>query len=409
MSRKRDMAQQSEAFDQAMVALEAGLTSSAEEEQAVRAAENPPINEVLDAVEGLRPLTWTRRPESVGFLSVRLGLGRRPSRTVINMPDRPSAGPAIDRILTLRNRFELADPVPVLAQLAYGALGVAGDDSVAKDIARAVVGQLIGLHSPAEVVVAAVASPATAAAWDWLKWTPHVSSPNSPLNSDHLAVSRSACLSLVADVESLIEERSGRGSGIGDDEVNSPFVILLIEDDAIVDRSRLMEIAKRGPAHGVSTIWCTPSAERLPSSCRTYVDVNRLAGVVQAVFVDDRMQVPLSQFERLGLDAALTHVPSPGAARGHRIARGRCQRSACGRVLCNAGRQGTDVVPPGSPRSLVGGWINRRPFTRSAASSRQGIRSEGAYRPVGHRSVLSRLEIPGPPCLGRRHDGSWQE
>lgn len=309
MSRKRDARQRAEEFEAAMVALTQELTAAADEERLVRAAEHPAIGEVVAAVEGLRPLMWTRRPDRAGFLDLRLGLGARPSRTTVVMPSRAAPGPLLDRLTALRAGFEMTDPVPVVAELANGCLGVAGDDAVAADIARALVGQLVGLHSPAEVVLAGVASPGSAPAWDWLKWTPHVSSPTSPLAADHLAVSRGACLALVAEIEALIDRRANRqaGGGSGDDiaDEDRPSVVLLVVDDASADRSRLVDIAERGPAHGVTLIWCAPSVERLPSPCRTYVEADRSAGMMRAVFVDDRTPVVLGEVERLGSDMAV--------------------------------------------------------------------------------------------------------
>jgi S-DNA-T family DNA segregation ATPase FtsK/SpoIIIE len=293
-SRRREGLHQSEVFESAMTSLERELIMAAETERSVRSAENPSIVELLPAVEALQPLTWTRRPGGSGFLAVRLGMGPLPSRSTVTLADRQVGGPLFDRVIELKERFAAVNPVPVVAELGQGALGVAGEDEGAGAVARALVGQLVALHSPAELVVAAVASAATAPGWDWLKWTPHVSSPGSPLTSPHLAVGRGACHALVAEIEGLIDERTKADHGCQD----LPIVVLLV-------RSRIADIARRGPTVGVAVVWKAPSVERLPASCRTYIEIDVAAGWARAVFVEHRDPVLLSDVESLPPNAAM--------------------------------------------------------------------------------------------------------
>ena len=300
-SRRRDAQHQAEQFESGMAALEQEFTEAAETERSVRGAEHPAVPDILSAVEGLAPLTWTRQPGGSGFLSVRLGLGTMASRSTVVLPNRQAGGPWFDRVVELQERFSSVSSVPVTAELGSAPLGLAGEGELASDVARAVIGQVVALHSPAEVVVAAVASTVSAPGWDWLKWSPHVSSPNSPLAAPHLAVGQGACLTLVAAIEDLIEERTDGESGT----VCLPVVVLLVEDDAAVERSRVADIARRGPAVGVSVVWRAPSVERLPASCRTYLETDPAGGWARAVFVDERNPVPLSSVERLQPNAAM--------------------------------------------------------------------------------------------------------
>jgi len=303
-SRRRAFAQALAEFHEALADLDGEMGRSAAEEHATRLGENPPTNELAEAIDGLRPLTWTRRPNGPGFLEVRLGLGIRPSRSTLKLPSNAKQrSPGFGELVALEGKYAEVIGVPVVADLkAKGALGISGDDDLARDIARGVIAQIVGLHSPAEVVLAGVASAATAINWDWIKWTPHVTSPHSPLQSPQLAVGQGACLNLVAEIEALIDERAGRKDGEGVDDV---CVVLLVEDDAAIERSRLVAIAERGAAHNVMVVWCAPSTEQLPAACRTYLEANRSAGTVGAVYVDNREPVALSDVERIDVAAAL--------------------------------------------------------------------------------------------------------
>ena len=85
-------------------------------------------------------------------------------------------------------QFRVIEGVPIVSQLrTSGSLGVAGDRGVVDDVARGMVLQLVGLHSPAEVVLTAITSAQSRERWDWLQWLPHVGSGHSPLSGDHLA------------------------------------------------------------------------------------------------------------------------------------------------------------------------------------------------------------------------------
>ena len=53
----------------------------------------------------------------------------------------------------------------------------------------------------------------------------------------------------------------------------TPNLVVIIEDDAPVDRARLVRIAERGPDVGVHVIWCASNIAALPAACRTYVSV----------------------------------------------------------------------------------------------------------------------------------------
>lgn len=302
MTRRSTARSEAERFTSQLGQLAEDLSRAADEERAARGGEHPPTDDLLAAVDGLLPLLWARRPGDAGFLEVRLGLGPLPSRTSVELPRTLPPSPEAARLVEVRDQYATISGVPVVANLQSSALGIAGESDRVRDLGRAVLVQVLTLHSPAEVVVAAVASTASASAWDWLKWTPHVSSPASPLSVPHLGVGRNACLDLVAALEDLVESRTTTKAGA---EVQvGPAVVLLVEDDAAIDRSRLVHLAERGPAAGVGVVWCAASMERLPASCRVFASEDRAGQNLRAHFVDDATTVVLEQPERVPADAS---------------------------------------------------------------------------------------------------------
>lgn len=253
-------------FRQAVQDLGLRLEDLARQEVAARCIEHPDVNEIIEATEVRGPLLWARRRDLPGFLDVRFGLGSMPSRTTVELPRRNDSEPSNWQLLDdLADRFRLVHDVPVVTSLAdVGNIGIAGDRERTLDAARAAVYHLVGLHSPAELVMCALGSVGLEPEWDWLKWVPHVTSDHSPIDADHLASSPGACQRVVAAIEDLVD---GRSSAEGD----GPAVVVLVENTCPVERNRLVALAENGPAVGVHLLWLAETEQELPAACRTFV------------------------------------------------------------------------------------------------------------------------------------------
>ncbi|MGV8907380.1 MAG: FtsK/SpoIIIE domain-containing protein [Propionicimonas sp.] len=289
MTSHRSLRAQKKQFDESMLRLQAKLENERETERRVRLLESPSLAEVERAVELLGPLLWTRRPEHSGFLGVGLGLGRAASRNTVVLPQNNDTLPDCwEQMEELRAAFSVIDDVPIVADLNRdGSIGIAGPRSEVAGVARGLMMQVLGLHSPAEVVVCAVVSPVSRLDWEWLKWVPHTSSAHSPLAGEHLADGPTGASSLFAQVEGLIESRlSGKApksrgdvredEGMDDQPASRvPALLLLIENDAPIDRGRATRLAERGPDVGVHVLWCAPATAQLPAACRTFIELDR--------------------------------------------------------------------------------------------------------------------------------------
>ncbi len=254
-------------------------TAAAEAEVLARNREHPPVAECVDAVRRGAPLLWTRRPADPGFAELRLGIGPQPSRNTITLQDARRAPRALHaELVAATEGFATAHGVPVVARPAeHGAIGLAGSRQTVLDAARAVVTQLAATHSPAEVVIAAFASSQTARDWDWLKWLPHTTSAHSPLPVRQLATAAGAG-TLISELEDLLARRTDSADPL-------PAVFVLVEDDAPVERSRLVELAEHGWPHGIHVLWLAADVALLPAACRTYVALRHGSPVAAAGFV----------------------------------------------------------------------------------------------------------------------------
>ncbi|WP_382309255.1 FtsK/SpoIIIE domain-containing protein [Herbiconiux sp. UC225_62] len=294
LTTRRQLKDAIEQFRASLDAFVARLHEKQRVQRAVRLTEAPAVADTIDAVHRLGQLMWTHRPEHDAFLSLRLGLGTAHSRDKVTLPNSNDALPEYwEQVEEVAERFAWIDGVPVTVQLrSVGALGVAGASEARHGVARGILTQLVALHSPAEVVVCALVSPTSRPTWEWLEWLPHTSSPHSPLGGDHLADNPGSGLALMARLEELIESRTGnqvtprgpldqtsRGKDAKEElpEPITPAVIVVVEDDAPIDRGRLTRLAERGADADVHIVWSAPSIGHLPAACRSFVSVEQSA------------------------------------------------------------------------------------------------------------------------------------
>jgi S-DNA-T family DNA segregation ATPase FtsK/SpoIIIE len=243
-----------------------------EREGVQRRSENPSGADCAETARLLSPLLWTRRGDMPGFLQLRLGLGTLPSRSSMAMPAAGRASAKAGGELTAAvEGLSVVHDVPVVVDpLSTGAIGVSGVRAVALPAARSLMLQAVSLHSPAELIVAAFASTTSARDWDWLKWVPHTASAHSPITVRHLASTEPACSALLSQLEDLI---ASAAEAAPDQSRAYPCVLVLVENDAAAERSRLVQIAERGWPKGICVLWLAPTTPSLPAACRVFLEV----------------------------------------------------------------------------------------------------------------------------------------
>jgi len=303
---KRAMKQGTIDFRAGLRDLAVQLQYAGDLERSQRRREHPSIDEICDGVNRLSPLVWTRRPEHEAFGQLRLGLGVQASRNTVKLPTTNNTTPELWRELhDVAGQYSTIDRVPVVATLREcGNVGIAGPSVSSHPLAAATIGQLVGVHSPSELVLAALCTASSVGRWEWLKWLPHSGGDHSPLGAEHLVASPNAVVALVAALEDLIETRSATKRD--EKQLALPLVIVLVEDDAATDRARLVRIAESGPTNGVHLVWVAASLERLPAACRTYLEVDPNTGEGRAGFVQGGVGVADIELEPAGQNTELT-------------------------------------------------------------------------------------------------------
>lgn len=307
---KRRLAKAVTQFDERLESLDALLAEEAALEHAQRHEESPSTLDAYRQAMERGPLMWTRRPEHWSFLNVRLGVGRMASRnTVVERGRGEILRDFQERLDAVVEAHATVADVPIVENLHdAGALGVAGSPDQAVGSVNSLLVQLTALHSPAELVVAALVTPAWSSQLEWLKWMPHTSSAQSPIGGGHLADGAASAGALLSALEGVVEERLRQSKGgmrrgsmdaadaalvRGGDGVDAspsqaapvPAIVVLIADDVAVDRARLVQLAERGADAGVYPIWFAADVAALPAVCRTYLALGERPGVGTVGFV----------------------------------------------------------------------------------------------------------------------------
>jgi len=369
-------------------------TAAADAERAARGAEHPSLAECIDAAAAATPLLWTRRPGERAFGDVRLGLGRLASRSVVELPSAKRGPRAVYReLLTAVSPFTHVDDVPVVASLSASPLGIGGPRPASVAVTRSVLAQLAALHSPAELVFAAVTSSQSAEDWDWLKWLPHTSSPHSPLTGRHLASGAATATTLLSELDELVAARAQAGATC------VPAVVLLVENDAPVVRSRLVALTESGAAHGVFVVWRSDELTDIPAACKEYLDLTSDGRTGQAGYLRSATSVLPVAVD--ALDAAGALALAKRLAPVVDVSAGVSDASDLPRAVSLLSLTGPELAA--SPEAVIERWTESRSIVTGPFAPAVPSRNAGTLRAVLGQSASQvhalDLRADGPHAL----------
>jgi S-DNA-T family DNA segregation ATPase FtsK/SpoIIIE len=240
---------------------------------ACRLAAHPGYAELLAHANDLSPRLWERQPEDGDFLQLRLGLRVQPSRTMVSLGQ---GGSRDDRaeLSERAERYAELPPVPAVVDgRAHSPVGLSGPQRETRALARSLIVQAATLHSPDELVIAALVPGEEADLWEWLKWLPHTRSASNPLGRRSIAIGPNETLELLAHLNELVARRREHSSAGGQATVFEPHLLVVVANTVPLERARFARLLEHGHRSGVSVIWYADDARRLPKACRSVINV----------------------------------------------------------------------------------------------------------------------------------------
>jgi S-DNA-T family DNA segregation ATPase FtsK/SpoIIIE len=186
---------------------------------------------------------WERRPSHPDFLEVRIGTGRqRLAAKIAPMSTKPIEDLEPLSAKSLRRFIEAYTTVPDQPVSVYlpgfSQIRITGDDGPRRELARALLVQVITFHAPEEVVVALCLSPDAVREWEWAKWLPHVQHPvdQDAAGSTRLVGDNIEAVERLLGEEFLARPRFETGATASRDE---PFVLVICDGGRIPTGTRM--------------------------------------------------------------------------------------------------------------------------------------------------------------------------
>jgi S-DNA-T family DNA segregation ATPase FtsK/SpoIIIE len=241
-------AQQAE-HAQAVEAVQEAVRRAVDDEARARHRAHPGAAALLLAAGGPRPRLWERRPADDDALELRLGLGSVPATAEVRTPG--TAG----RPETTEHPA-LSD-VPVTVSLPQaGVLGLAGPRDRVLPLARWVVAQVAGWHSPRHtglVVLAADPGPD----WEWTRWLRHLCPGRGEAASRLVGLDAGQVRARVDELARLLDARQATVARQVQQAWRGPWTVVLLDGAGDLRRDPgVARLLADGPAVGVLTVCC---------------------------------------------------------------------------------------------------------------------------------------------------------
>lgn len=269
-------------------AAEVLLSGRLDAEARRRRRQFPDAAAILHTVTGPDCRLWERPAEDSGFLLVRLGVADRPAETYATRAAAPIQG-------------LLVSSVPATVPLTQGALGLAGPLPLARGAARWVLGQLLAMHSPADLTIAALLD-GSSEDWRWLRWVPET--------APTIAVDAAEHRQLVGDLVRMVTDRRSAAVGTA---WPGPWTVLLIDRvSTMASVPGLRFVLEHGPAVGITAVCIDIEVRLLPPSCQATAVTTADTGSALVIAVSGREiltsvtaeRVPLAWCDRLARSLA---------------------------------------------------------------------------------------------------------
>jgi len=264
---RRSTRAQQRAYDEALAVAQGCIDAALAAESVARHHAHPGAAALLQTATGPRPRLWERRRGDPDYLALRVGLADLPADVVVSTA---SSGEPVQR--------PVVGSVPVVVPLGeVGVVGLAGPRDRVLAIARFLLAQVAGWHSPRQLgVTLLVDDIARATDWEWTRWLPHL----RPAGEDTdllVGLDGSQVRARLAELTALLDARteqaergrlgpSGRGAG-------RTVVVVLDGARALRRLPGVARLLAEGPAVGMHFLCLDDQSVALPVECRATIEV----------------------------------------------------------------------------------------------------------------------------------------
>jgi len=262
-----------ERYKIAIQAVEAEVAASRREEAVSRRTASPGLAIVAERARTLQPSLWERRRDHSDFLLLRVGWGDLPSGIVVDEPHEESE----DRGVDVAGRHATLPTTPIAVSLpAVGSVAAAGRRDQVMGLARNLVAQVVGLHSPRDVTLLAAVAEEDSELWRWLAWLPHVRPETPVVPAASVVTDAAGAGDLLDQLGRLLDHRLQTSVLTYRERAldAEPAVVVLLDGAAQLPRAAVDRILTHGPDCGLYVIWLGRSRSTLPGACGALVELD---------------------------------------------------------------------------------------------------------------------------------------
>ena len=265
------------------------LIELSKEEKEIRLNNDPDISECLRRAQTNNSRLGERRPYDADFLSVRIGVGELPVSYQLHNPVKKNENEEFEQefkfSMQLGRKYSMLEEVPIQARLPLvGSVGITGIPGETRDVARAILCQLVTHHWLTEVNVAAICVEASLPEWTWLSKLPHASPllkilfkhPRGKSASHPSVKLMSALESEIHKREQWVESRKlvhveGQGSFM----IPLPRLVVIVDGlDSEYRHAALELIQSKGVELGIHALFISPTPSQVPGKCGAIIRIS---------------------------------------------------------------------------------------------------------------------------------------
>jgi len=286
------------AFERGLAQLDAELAQAHQDEAEHRRRLMPPIEQLLRDIDTLSHRLWDRSVARDGHLLVQVGTGDHETTLDVAVPD-DAEPPQARKLAELVERYSLDRDAPIgFDFLEHPVVGIVGDQATRRDVARAILLQLAGRYSVAELGLV-VCAPRAAASWRDLRWFPHLEGLEG-IGGRAFAPDDARAEALATALVALAEKRTSDRAEDRWSAAQQRFVCTVFEPPFQLSESAVAGVLTRAAKARMGAIWLADARSQLPRQCDLVLDL--VDGELQ--IVDLRAETTSAPLSPVRLDLA---------------------------------------------------------------------------------------------------------
>ncbi len=187
---------------------------------------------------------WERRSGDPDFCHLRICRGAQRLATRL-VP--PQTGPVdeLEPITTLALRqfvraHSIVSDLPISISIrGFAAVGISGERTAVRGLARAMVAQLATFHTPDDLLIAVVTAGRAKQEWEWAKWLPHVQHPSLVDGAGSMRMMAGS----LAQIEELLADQlrdRPRFSRTAQPPGDEPHIVIVIDEGAVTGEEQII-------------------------------------------------------------------------------------------------------------------------------------------------------------------------